>query len=127
MRVVGVVCLCGAPAGDCSLVWEQAAAGGAGRQGKAAGLQPGPPAHASSLQACLAWSPRPAPCRRRLPFGGKQYLAFKEAHLGSVVGVLLSHELPQLRKLGVDLLIDFIKCQVCVCFKVCLCVWACGC
>ena len=51
--------------------------------------------------------------RCRLLLVGRQYfLPFKEAHLGSVVGLLLTHASPQLRKLGVDLLIDFIKCQV---------------
>jgi hypothetical protein len=39
------------------------------------------------------------------------YVSFREPHLGSVVGLLLSHPSPALRKLGVDLLIDFIKCQ----------------
>jgi hypothetical protein len=49
----------------------------------------------------------------RLLLVGRQYfLSFKEAHLGCVVGLLLTHASPQLRKLGVDLLIDFIKCQV---------------
>lgn len=49
---------------------------------------------------------------RRLPFGHKVPLSFWEPHLGSVVGLLLSHAEPALRKLGVDLLINFIKCQV---------------
>lgn len=51
--------------------------------------------------------------RCRLLLVGREYfLSFKEAHLGSVVGLLLTHPSPHLRKLGVDLLIDFIKCQV---------------
>lgn len=62
-------------------------------------------AHISRL---LPACPRP----RRLPFGHKVYLSFREPHLGSVVGLLLTHASPSLRKLGVDLLINFIKCQV---------------
>lgn len=42
-------------------------------------------------------------------------MSFREPHLGSVVGLLLSQPSPALRKLGVDLLIDFIKCQVGAC------------
>lgn len=73
--------------------------------------------------ATVAMSPCPAvPCAthvlstfcsfHRLPFGHKVYVSFREPHLGSVVGLLLTHASPALRKLGVDLLIDFIKCQV---------------
>lgn len=39
------------------------------------------------------------------------YIPFSEPHLGSAVGLLLTHKSPRLRRLGVDLLIDFIKCQ----------------
>ncbi|KAL4458469.1 hypothetical protein ABPG75_013334 [Micractinium tetrahymenae] len=52
--------------------------------------------------------------RRRLLFGmagRRHFIPFREPHLGSAVGLLLTHESPRLRKLGVDLLIDFIKCQ----------------
>lgn len=54
----------------------------------------------------------PRPPSPRLPFGHKVHVSFREPHLGSVVGLLLSQPSPALRKLGVDLLIDFIKCQV---------------
>ncbi|KAI3435863.1 hypothetical protein D9Q98_001921 [Chlorella vulgaris] len=43
--------------------------------------------------------------------GPKDIVQFPEPHLGSAIGLLLCHPLPQLRKLGVDLLISFIKCQ----------------
>ncbi|KAL4418649.1 hypothetical protein ABPG77_011399 [Micractinium sp. CCAP 211/92] len=43
--------------------------------------------------------------------GRMHYIPFSEPHLGSAVGLLLTHKSPRLRRLGVDLLIDFIKCQ----------------
>ena len=72
------------------------------------------------LDPTQLWSDRPAhpssithPPLRLLfgTLGPKQYLTFREPHLGSAVGLLLTHESPRLRKLGVDLLIDFIRCQ----------------
>jgi hypothetical protein len=61
----------------------------------------------------LRWTLVPAllPCRFVLA-GPKDIVQFPEPHLGSAIGLLLCHPLPQLRKLGVDLLISFIKCQV---------------
>ncbi len=63
--------------------------------------------------ATLRWMLFPVlpPCRFVLA-GPKDFVHFAEPHLGSAVGLLLCHPLPQLRKLGVDLLISFLKCQV---------------
>lgn len=56
--------------------------------------------------------PSAAPCSLLFGLAGRKHLIpFREPHLGSVVGLLLTHPSPRLRKLGVDLLIDFIKCQ----------------
>lgn len=57
------------------------------------------------------------PCRLLFGLAGRKHsIPFASPHLGSAVGLLLTHESPRLRSLGVGLLIDFIKCQAgCTC------------
>jgi hypothetical protein len=69
-------------------------------------------------QCCNLMHPHPTPrilsriVPRFVVAGPRAPLSFREPHLGSAVGLLLSHPDPQLRKLGVDLLTRFLQCQV---------------